>query len=72
MVSTDDFWKEFTKNYPFLKLAAILALYQKIIERPEASAVKEFVRLLNETSANQRDTTYFVEFYKPVNETQDE
>jgi len=63
-VSSEKFWEALSKNYPFLKLTVLLALYNKIMEKPEASAVKEFLKLLVETSSENEGTQYFVEFFK--------
>jgi hypothetical protein len=63
-VATDEFWEHLSKSYPFLKLTVLLALYNKIMEKPEASSVKEFLKLLVETSSEKEGTQYFVEFFK--------
>jgi hypothetical protein len=65
-VSNEKFWEALSKSYPFLKLTVLLALYNKIMEKPEASAVKEFLKLLVETSSEKEGTQYFVEFFKEI------
>ena len=67
-VASDKFWEELSKSYPFLKLTVLLALYNKIMEKPEASAVKEFLKLLVETSSEKEGTQYFVEFFKELDD----
>lgn len=67
MVSNPDFIEELNKTLTYRKILVELAMFNKCIEKGDATTIKEFLRIAKQEENNQTTDSFFVEVPRFIN-----